>query len=538
MTTKRIIDLQEATVSEDMWVVTDNATTGTKKLNAKELWDAATNAATATQAAETAAQAAQSVVDNVRTMTAAAADTLFSADTETETFAQRVSAADGRCRVESLQGNTVVWNQLVSSPDNATGWRKTIGTTNATAEVENNALKITIGDVSSGGNSVVISAQLGTNYTSGHKYMLKANTSNTNILSRWNLLDGWSGGAGALPNTQGVQSIIATATATSANSPFAAITFMPNSTPTQAVGTVIYVYSISCFDLTLMFGAGNEPATVAEFEAQFPEAYYPYDAGSLQSVNIEGIESAGETLAIPAATYFPNGMRGAGSARDELTADAAVTRVGVVDLGTLTWTYNSTQQRFYSIVSTASFTTNSAAVPDIIIAGYDVVPFNTMTSDLTNMRCTALSSNGQYVSVRNTAYTDPAALKAALSGVMLYYELATPTETAIDPPLNLTYPTEQGGTESIVIPTGESSAPPVLVTTQAKNADGVADMALSQVAPVENGSASTNYAVGSYLVHDGTLYRVTSAIATGEAITEGTNVTATTVMAEIVRLTS
>jgi hypothetical protein len=34
------------------------------------------------------------------------------------------------------------------------------------------------------------------------------------------------------------------------------------------------------FDLTAMFGAGNEPATVAEFEALFPDAYYPYDAGT------------------------------------------------------------------------------------------------------------------------------------------------------------------------------------------------------------------------------------------------------------------
>ena len=32
-------------------------------------------------------------------------------------------------------------------------------------------------------------------------------------------------------------------------------------------------------------------------------------------------------------------------------------------------------------------------------------------------------------------YTDAAAFKAAMSGVMLYYELATPVETAITPPL-------------------------------------------------------------------------------------------------------
>ena len=49
-------------------------------------------------------------------------------------------------------------------------------------------------------------------------------------------------------------------------------------------------------------------------------------------------------------------------------------------------------------------------------------------------------------------------------------------------------------------------------------------------------TATANHAVGSYLTMGGTLYRVTTAIATGEAITPGTNVMATTVMAEVLSL--
>lgn len=60
----------------------------------------------------------------------------------------------------------------------------------------------------------------------------------------------------------------------------------------------------------------------------------------------------------------------------------------------------------------------------------------------------------------------------------------------------------------------------------------------SSIAPTEGETASANYAVGSYLMQSGTLYRVTTAIARGEAITPGGNVTATTVMAEIIRLTA
>ncbi|RGI07762.1 hypothetical protein DXD23_13090, partial [Ruminococcus sp. TF12-2] len=40
------------------------------------------------------------------------------------------------------------------------------------------------------------------------------------------------------------------------------------------------------FDLTQMFGAGNEPSTVEEFEAMFPNDYYPYNAGEIISAGV------------------------------------------------------------------------------------------------------------------------------------------------------------------------------------------------------------------------------------------------------------
>lgn len=44
-------------------------------------------------------------------------------------------------------------------------------------------------------------------------------------------------------------------------------------------------YIPQLFDLTEMFGAGHEPATVAEFKAKFPEAYYPYQRAVLTVYN-------------------------------------------------------------------------------------------------------------------------------------------------------------------------------------------------------------------------------------------------------------
>ena len=44
-------------------------------------------------------------------------------------------------------------------------------------------------------------------------------------------------------------------------------------------------YIPQLFDLTEMFGAGHEPATVAEFKAKFPETYYPYQRAVLTVYN-------------------------------------------------------------------------------------------------------------------------------------------------------------------------------------------------------------------------------------------------------------
>ena len=62
------------------------------------------------------------------------------------------------------------------------------------------------------------------------------------------------------------------------------------------------------FDLTLMFGAGNEPSTVEEFEAMFPGDYYPYDAGTLNVI--------GSSYIPPAVQNLPGYGWSAGSAKN------------------------------------------------------------------------------------------------------------------------------------------------------------------------------------------------------------------------------
>lgn len=50
------------------------------------------------------------------------------------------------------------------------------------------------------------------------------------------------------------------------------------------------------YDLTAMFGSGNEPASVEEFEKIFPADYYPYAAGEIVSAGVESIVKQGKNL--------------------------------------------------------------------------------------------------------------------------------------------------------------------------------------------------------------------------------------------------
>ena len=96
-----------------------------------------------------------------------------------------------------------------------------------------------------------------------------------------------------------------------------------------------------------------------------------------------------------------------------------VQRVGKVDMGMLGWTLSSV---FYAYI------TKKANNNNMICQMYEVV-----NNSLDTMPNYTLTGNNEYplVYVKDSAYTDAATFKAAVSGVMLYYELATPVETPI-----------------------------------------------------------------------------------------------------------
>lgn len=79
-----------------------------------------------------------------------------------------------------------------------------------------------------------------------------------------------------------------------------------------------------------------------------------------------------------------------------------------------------------------------------------------------------------------------------------------------------------------------SSSNPVQNSVIKAYVDGLIGGVLGKFATIESSStASKAYSVGDYLVYDGDLYKVTTAIASGGTITPNTNVEQTTVGAEI-----
>lgn len=144
---------------------------------------------------------------------------------------------------------------------------------------------------------------------------------------------------------------------------------------------------------------------------------------------------------------------------DTYDSNGDVTRkYGIVDLGTLNWSYNSA--RFYSnIVSLLKPVTSNTIIANIRCPKYTptYVYLQTDRDDKT----IGISNDGR-VYIYDTAYSDSSTFTTAMSGVYLVYELATPTTETTDPFTNPQI-CDKDGTEEFIddrtvpIPVGHNS---------------------------------------------------------------------------------
>ena len=100
-----------------------------------------------------------------------------------------------------------------------------------------------------------------------------------------------------------------------------------------------------------------------------------------------------------------------------------VKRVGVVDMGTFSWEYD--KKMFYTSVD------GMKSGAKVLTAPYTYVPYDTFNGQSDKVINAHWSYYQFAVNVKDSAYTDATTFKSAMSGVMLYYELATPEVTDI-----------------------------------------------------------------------------------------------------------
>ena len=383
----------------------------------------------------------------------------------TAQWATRESTGSGAATVRSVQGAAVAFNQMCPAMSDSSWALITSQVVAKSVTDEVMTLSFSSGSYTSAG----VRSNKGPAVVNGHKYYIA-----------YDVCDNTTGQP-TMVNLNGsvTLAVYGTSEETSGSEWVRISGMFTANADSQYTYICLYVNSVSsggvkfrnviCIDLTQMFGSGNEPTTVEEFERMYPQAYYPYSTPTLKPVQIAGIASTdAQGGELDAIEWTAQTLRAAGSVRDELTSDELVTRVGVVDLGTIDWfsdggvvARNSGQDKTFKLSG------------EITCIGYTLAPTNSTGGDWPDKSLRVTNSQAlPFLRIKNSEFENRTSqqIKEMLAGVYLFYELTTPTTTPISPALPMTYRVEQGGSESIIVPTGEVSATPVLTVAEPVNA--------------------------------------------------------------------
>ncbi|MDO5799104.1 MAG: hypothetical protein Q4Q33_08715 [Eubacteriales bacterium] len=198
----------------------------------------------------------------------------------TEAYQKEIPTGAKMASVKQIGGKTIVWNQLNA---NSTKTKTANGITftnnlDGTWTVNGTATDKTRLEVNRGIYALPL--------TAGHIYLIQGCPEGGDYSSY--MIGLWQSGSTKLGQDMG-KGAICKATATTNSAGFF-ITVI-NSTTIDNL-----VFRPQLFDLTKMFGSGNEPSTVEEFEAMFPEDYYPYNEGILMSMSANAVVEQGKNL--------------------------------------------------------------------------------------------------------------------------------------------------------------------------------------------------------------------------------------------------
>jgi hypothetical protein len=155
------------------------------------------------------------------------------------------------------------------------------------------------------------------------------------------------------------------------------------------------------------------------------------------------------------APLFPNGLCKAGDVYDEISDGKAIKRIGSVDLGTLTWKATP------SVIS-GKYRFLSSSVADILFSTTNSLCQKYIRIESTYPATTdgyAVDIDAFVIYDNKYATVDANAFKSAMSGVMLYYELATPIVVDLPEGINLNYRMDDFGTEEFINTTAAANTP-------------------------------------------------------------------------------
>lgn len=190
------------------------------------------------------------------------ASSAVSADFTFRTSGGSADIGNPQATIKSIHGNTLVWNQIV-------GAIVPTSINDLTVSFVGGVLTVT-GTASANTNIKLIDSD---DFVNGHKYLVSGVPSG-----------GSSSTYGAYWSNSGMFYSDAIQTYNSRGSFNIRV----------LSGTTV---NISCipqvFDLTKIYGSGNEPTTIAAFKAMFQLPYYAYDAGSLLHFNGTGLKTVG-----------------------------------------------------------------------------------------------------------------------------------------------------------------------------------------------------------------------------------------------------
>lgn len=322
-------------------------------------------------------------------------------------YAKTVPTGAKLMSVKSVGGKSVVWNQLV----------KPVPTVVTQAGVKftfsNDGIVTLNGTATTTGNAISLQS---VKNQKGHKYLMVANP---------------------LSGVYGADKLLFSSQSFGQDSTGHG-TIITNESSNAVWYYTIYVYEgvtydnvklqPQIFDLTTMFGSGNEPTSVEEFEKMFPADYYPYAVGEIVSAGTEEAVVGDTAHPIPEAIRnLPGYGWSAGTARNYVDYENKkyVQCVNSVDLGTKNWwMYKDGDYTPFFYLNAVSGIRGGTS--NFLCPKYQYVKIGVTDS-----------ASGLYVlenttvRVRDTAYTDAVTFKQAMQGVILYYELANPIITDI-----------------------------------------------------------------------------------------------------------